>query len=32
MTPAFLRAKSGEVEQVVVRSIQQEINRLGSGK
>lgn len=33
MTPAYLHAKNtGEVEQEVIKSIQQDINKLGSGK
>lgn len=33
MTPAYLHAKNtGEVEQEVAKSIQQDINKLGSGK
>ena len=33
MTPAYLHAKNtGEVEQEVIKSIQQDIRKLGSGK
>ncbi len=33
LTPAYLHAKNtGEVEQEVIKSIQQEISKLGSGK
>lgn len=33
MIPAYLHAKNtGEVEQEVIKSIQQDINKLGSGK
>ena len=32
MTPAYLQAKNtGEVEQEVIKSIQQDIRKLGSG-
>lgn len=33
LTPAYLHAKNtGEVEQEVVKTVQQEIRKLGSGK
>ena len=33
LTPAYLHAKNtGEVEAEVIKSIQQDINKLGSGK
>lgn len=33
LSPAYLHAKNtGEVEQEVIKSIQQEISKLGSGK
>lgn len=33
LTPAYLHSKNtGEVEQEVIKSIQQEIRKLGSGK
>ena len=33
MTPAYLHAKNtGEVDQEVIRSVQQDIRKLGSGK